>query len=507
MKLLQLTLATLVLASFSLFAQTQPEYENFCGVTTKSDWLVKYQNGEFPRAEKSLMTEYIPMRLVTVGDNGGAGYADPIRILQSFQALNNAYATINVQFYISNYDYLDLSSLYDHNTTSTGSQLASSRSFNNRVNTFFVDNAGGVCGYAVPNRNYVVMQKSCLDPAGATWSHEMGHVFTLAHTFYGWESVDGIDNIELTERAPATLQYRGQTIEVERVDSSNCATAADGFCDTAPDYLMDRWACNGNGEYRDSLTDPDSIRFAVPASNYMSYSLDNCPNTFSEDQKTAMISNLAVRNDVSSNSSGEGEAAANPADMNLLLPEHNVTLPHNNFVELTWNTVPNADYYIVQMNRTSNFNGAILISNVVTDTSLIIDEGLVDNARYYWRVRPFNRYQVEGGFGEQLFRFRNGDFPVNTIDAALNAAITVAPNPVAGGQDLRINGRDLGLNGNLTYDLIDAAGRVLISRENLPVAAAGFNERIATGNLPAGVYFLRLRLNDKLVTKRVVITP
>ncbi len=152
------------------------------------------------------------------------------------------------------------------------------------------------------------------------------------------------------------------------------------------------------------------------------------------------------------------------------------------------------------------YKSKILISNVVTDTSLIIDEGLVDNARYYWRVRPFNRYQVEGGFGEQLFRFRNGDFPVNTIDAALNAAITVAPNPVAGGQDLRINGRDLGLNGNLTYDLIDAAGRVPTSRENLPVAAAGFNERLATGNLPAGVYFPRLRLNDKLVTKRVVLT-
>jgi hypothetical protein len=144
---------------------------------------------------------------------------------------------------------------------------------------------------------------------------------------------------------------------------------------------------------------------------------------------------------------------------------------------------------------------------VVSDTSIVFDEGLTDNQRYYWRVRPFNRYHVEGDFGEQVFRFRNGDFPVNTIDAALNSAISLAPNPVSGGQDLRIIGQDLGLNGNLTYDLIDAAGRVLVTRENLPVAAAGFNERIETGSLPAGVYFLRLRLNEKLVTKRVVITP
>jgi hypothetical protein len=507
MKLLRLTFATLFLASFTLFAQTQPEHEKGCGISVKSDWLVKYQNGEIPRAEKSLMTEYVPMRMVVLGENDGTGYVDPLKLLQSFQLLNEDFASTNIQFYISDYDFLDLGILYDHSTTSRGSQLASPRTLSGRLNTFIVGVAGGACGYATPRTNYLVMDKDCMGRVDRTWAHEMGHVFTLPHTFYGWESVEEIDNIELTERAPGTLSYRGQNVQVERVDGSNCEDAADGFCDTEPDYLMERWACDGNGEYRDSLTDPDSLRFAVPGRNIMSYASDVCVSTFSEDQKTAMITNLASRNDVNSDESGIGEVAANGADMNLLLPEHNSTLPHNNFVELTWNATPNADYYIVQMNRTNSFNGAILITKVVSDTSVVIDEGLLDNQRYYWRVRPFNRYHVESDFGDQVFRFRNGDFPVNTIDAALNAAITVAPNPVSGGQELRINGRDLGLNGNLTYDLIDAAGRVLVTRENLPVAAAGFNERIATGTLPAGVYFLRLRLNEKLVTKRVVVTP
>lgn len=497
----------LLLASFSLAAQTQPEHEKGCGISIKSDWLIKYQNGEIAPVNKSLMTQYIPMRMVVVGENDGNGYVDPVKLLQSFQLLNDDFASTNIQFYISDYDFVNLSSLYDHRTTSTGSTLAFNRTENNKLNTFIVGTAGGACGYATPRTNYLVMDKDCMGQINRTWAHEMGHVFTLAHTFYGWESVENIENIELNERAPATVRYRGQNVPVERVDGSNCEDAADGFCDTEPDYLMERWACDFNGEYRDSMTDPDSLRFAVQGRNIMSYASDACVNTFSEDQKTAMITNLAGRSDFSSNTSGEGAVAANEDDMNLLLPEHNVTLPHNNFVELTWNSVPNADYYIVQMNRTSNFNGAIFFTEVVTDTSLVIEEGLLDDTRYWWRVRPFNRYQVDSDFGDQVFRFRNGDFPVNTIDAALNAAITVAPNPVAGGQDLRINGRDLGLNGNLTYDLIDAAGRVLITRENLPVAAAGFNERIETGSLSAGVYFLRLRLNDKLVTKRVVITP
>jgi hypothetical protein len=507
MKLLRLTFAMLLLASFSLTAQTQPEQAKGCALSIKSDWLVKYQNGEIPRANKSLMTEYIPMRMVVLGDNAGNGYVDPVKLLKSFQLLNEDFSNTNIQFYVSDYDFLNLTSLYDHSTTSRGIQLAGPRTERNKLNTFIVETAGGACGYAIPSSNYLIMDKGCMGGGDHTWGHETGHVFTLPHTFYGWEGVEEISNIELTERAPATLQYRGQTIQVERVDGSNCADAADGFCDTEPDYLMERWPCDANGEYRDSLTDPDSLRFAVPGQNIMSYAADVCVSTFSEEQEMAMITNLAARGDVNSNSSGEGEMAANGEDMNLLLPEHNVTLPYNNFVELVWNAVPNADYYIVQMNRSNNFSGAILYTEVVTDTSIVFDEGLVDNTRYYWRVRPFNRYHVESDFGDQVFRFRNGDFPVATIDAALNAAITVAPNPVAGGQELRINGRDLGLNGNLTYDLIDAAGRVLITRENLPVAAAGFNERIETGSLPTGVYFLRLRLNEKLVTKRVVITP
>jgi hypothetical protein len=59
----------------------------------------------------------------------------------------------------------------------------------------------------------------------------------------------------------------------------------------------------------------------------------------------------------------------------------------------------------------------------------------------------------------------------------------------------------------MTYELIDAAGRILLSRKNLSVNTAGFSERIETTGMPAGVYFLRIRLNEKLVTRRVVVTP
>lgn len=490
---------------FSVALQAQSTTDDWCGYSGKSEWLIKYQAGEYAPVAKSDNILYVPARIVIVGENDGSGYLDPVSLLRGVELLNGDYEAMNVQFYIKDIDYLDRSSYYDYNDSNTPIQMMGLNNERNVINSYFVGNPAGNCGVYYREPDALVVGNNCMGANNRTWGHEMGHLLSLPHTFYGWESVEEIDNIDLNDRAPETVRYLGVDVPVERVDGSNCADAADGFCDTAPDYLMQRWACNSAGEYRDSLMDPDSTRFAVPAFNIMSYSLDNCVSGFTDDQRTAMQTNLAGRQ--VSDASGEGRLAADGDDMNLLLPVNNATLEAADFVELVWNSVPNADYYIVQLNTSTNFNGVVLRSFIVSDTTAIIEDGLSPNTRYFWRVRPFNRYFVESDFGDQKFRFKNGEFPTATIDAALNAAISVAPNPVSGGQAIRIDGRDLGQTGDMTYELIDAAGRVMLARENLNVNAAGFSERIETEGMPAGIYFLRIRLNQKLVTKRIVVTP
>ncbi len=494
-----LTLALLSSAAL----QAQPISKNWCGYSGKSEWLTKYQAGEFEVVEKSDDILYVPLRIIIVGRNDGSGYIEPNNLLVTLELLNSDYEEMNIVFYIKEFDYINRTSYYSYTNSNTPVQMMSLNNKSGMINSYFLEGTAGNCGVYYPGPDALVVTNGCTGANDRTWSHEMGHLLTLSHTFYGWESVEEISEIDLDEAAPATVLYRGVNVPVERVDGSNCADAADGFCDTAPDYLMQRWACNNNGEYRDSLLDPDSTRFAVPAFNIMSYASDVCVTGFTDDQRGAMQTNLAARQ--ITDATGVDRVAANGEDMNLLLPVNNATLEVSDYVELTWNSVANADYYIVQLNTSTNFNGAVLQSFIANDTTAIIDEGLSPNTRYYWRVRPFNRYQTESDFGDQKFRFKNGEFPTATIDAALNAAITIAPNPVSGGQALRIDGRDLGQSGKMTYELVDAVGRVLLARENLSVSAAGFNERIETQDLPTGVYFLRIRLNEKLVTKRVVV--
>lgn len=506
MKSLRFLFAPLVtILLFTAAAQAQPIADDWCGTSGKSEWLIKYQAGEFAPVAKSDDILYVPARFVVVGRNDGSGYIDPVRLLSTLDLMNSDYEDMNIVFYIKEIDFINRTSYYSYTSSNTPLQMMALNNKSGVINNYFLEGQEGNCGVYFPSADALIVTNGCTGANDRTWSHEMGHLLTLPHTFYGWESVEEIDNIELNERAPATVSYRGENVPVERVDGSNCEDAADGFCDTAPDYLMQRWACTNGGEYRDSLTDPDSTRFAVPAFNIMSYALDGCVDGFTEDQKTAMQTNLAARQ--IADASGVDRVAADGDDMNLLLPVNNATLEVSDYVELVWNSVANADYYIVQVNTSTNFNGAVLQSFITTDTTAAIEDELSPNVRYYWRVRPFNRYVTDSDFGEQKFRFKNGEFATATIDAALNAAITVTPNPVSGGQALRIDGRDLGQSGAMTYELIDASGRVMLSRENLNISAAGFSERIETARMPAGIYFLRILLNEKLVTKRLVITP
>lgn len=491
--------------SFSLTAQDRPSGARECGTQGKHPDLIRYQAGEIQPVGKSLETIYVPARMVLVGDNDGNGYLDPLQLLRSFELLNSDFADINIQLYLDEIDYLNRSNYYEHSSATTGQQMMIQNNKRDVVNSYIVEDPAGNCGYYFPGlADGIALGKNCMGSGDRTWSHELGHLLTLPHTFYGWESQETISSIDLNEPAPETVFYRGRNVPTELVDGSNCLEAADGFCDTKPDFLMQRWQCNGNVEYRDSLLDADSTRFAVSARNIMSYALDGCVEGFTPEQQMAMTTNLAVRG--IGTTLAEEPAPADEELLALMLPEHNATLEVSDYVELVWNSVPRADYYVVQLNSSSNFNGTVLQSFFTTDTTAVITEGLTERVRYYWRVRPINRFNIDSDFGDDVFRFRNGDRLTSTIDAALDAGVRVVPNPVSGGRALSLTGTDLGSNGTLNVELISPAGRVLQQR-NLRVNGGAFATQLDTADLPAGVYFVRLRLDDKLVTRRVMVTP
>ncbi len=503
-------LARLLLCIFvfaaSLSYLSAQETNRGCATTGRSPWIDAYQSGVIKPVPKSLVLRYVPVHLTLVGDDNGDGYADPLAILQSFELLNEDFAKIDVRFYIDNsIDYLNSSLYYDH-SFDEGNDLMRNYNRPNVVNSYVVGNPAGACGYYSGRGDGIALGINCISPGERVWSHEVGHYLGLPHTFYGWESKDDIANVDAFDKpAPATLNYNGRDVEVERVDGSNCEEAADGFCDTAPDYLPERWRCNDEGIYPDSLLDPDSTRFAVQAENIMSYAYDGCVERFSPQQITAMNTNLTGRRGLGRTEVPEF-AAARGEDLELLSPAQNETVQYSDSVQLVWNSVPNADFYLVQLNISSNFNGTVFTSFFTTDTSAAIVNILNPNTRYYWRVRPVNRYDVSGTFSESQ-RFRNGPQESTGIrqDATLDAAVSVSPNPVVSGAPLTITAAATG-GGQLNVQLFDLSGREVMRQPNRQVGDQ-FTVTLDTPDLAPGIYLVRLSLEGRLVTRRIVVTP
>lgn len=496
--------------SSSLYAQQLPHVhvDGRPAAGGKSIWLQNWQDaGSRFDNPKSTTTQFIPLNVVFVSDDSGNNTIDPVAFLRTMALLNSDFRPMNIRFFIADDFKYVRSSVWDEHDFTAGRQMMNANNVRDRFNTYIVTDPAGACGYYSPSGDAVALGKDCLGTGDRTWSHEAGHFFSLPHPFYGWEAFEDedIDERDWSEPAPETIFFRGENVEVEYADGSNCQTAADGFCDTPADYLFDRWGCNSQGFYRDSLTDPTGERFAVLGDNIMSYALDNCVERFTEDQKTAMLANIAQVRTTLVNNSGTDTLPADAANLDNLLPLDGERLVYYDSVRLEWSNVEHADFYIVQLNNNPNLNGTVLSSFITSDTFAVLRD-LNRRLPYYWRVRPFNRYAVESDFGE-TWQFRTGTRLTNTIDPGFDAALIVAPNPVNGGRELRVEGRELEAGGNLNLELFDASGRVLQQRRNIRVTAAGFNERLPTDDLTPGVYFLRLRLDDRLVTRRVIITP
>ncbi len=501
--LAQLILGGFLLAfSLPVFGQSFQEDDlEPCGYRGKSDWLSAYQRGEIAIPRASCDSLIVGVKIHIVGNSSGGGYINMQRMTTAFQTLQADYAAQGIYLYIDGaINFINNSNFYDH-TVSVGRTMMNLNNVPGVINSYIVDSPNGNCGYYSGSGGAIALAISCTNISSRTWSHEIGHYLSLPHTFVGWSSEDPLP---LDTPAPAFQNNR----TVEKAGETNCDTASDGFCDTPPDYLAFRWSCNSAGVYADSLLDPDSVRIAVPAWPIMGYSNNACRSTFSEEQAAAMRANILFRGD-HAQCIPFGNTAAVGEDINLLYPENgdNLSVTDELSAELRWTSIPNADFYVVQLNRTPFFGQALLKEITVTDTSLLITEadGLQFNRRIYWRILPINRFQPVSEPTE-IYNFRITELLSATQDPVLASAIQLFPNPAAmGTQHLVVRASGLEQASQLRISVFNLQGQLLREAQTIWAGGGRLEYPLAIDNLTAGVYFLRLQQDDRIVTKRFVI--
>jgi hypothetical protein len=507
----------LAVAFFVVESEGQSGDINPCGtVGGRSAWLKKYQiqPEAYPKMNDTIL--YVPLTIHQVGADNGGGYFSTPRLLQALCTLNEDFAQANIQFYIEGgFSYLANSAYNNHETVVDGAFMMFDNNVPNTLNCYIVSNPAGNCGYNLPYAG-IALNKSCIGPNDHTWAHEVGHAFSLPHPFLGWEggvSHDGSVPHNFNNPAPTEVYYDYtffkdtlildtliiDTALVELVDGSNCHIAADGFCDTGPDYLSNRWQCSGAGQSLVTQRDPANVPFVSDGSLIMSYAFDNCSFRFTPEQIAAMRANLLDEKPNLLYNQTPGEQVTGAPSI-LISPLENQLVQFDE-VYLEWEAVANATHYVIQVSRLPNFLSGLTQEYSANTNSLAITD-LATDRTYYWRVMAYNAYTFCTQFSD------HSQFQTTQLTSVNSAGsigqLSVYPNLLHAGQPLRID--------------LETAGAFLLSARLFGISGQMVQEEVfnvAPGdntltinvlpNLPQGIYTLELADGRNRNYTRVIV--
>ncbi|MCC6723176.1 MAG: hypothetical protein IT258_01610, partial [Saprospiraceae bacterium] len=427
---------------FSVLALATSHAQNKCGVGIAEGKQImeqmlanRHEMQDFVH-ERGAIT-YVPVRFFLVARFDGTGRTSEKAGFNALCLLNQNYADQDIQFYIKEFKYINDDDVYSDPLSFAGSAALKSYMVYNAVNIFLVNEIepdGLVLGYYQPGpgpqgNDWVVLREgSAGEKLVAT--HEVGHFFSLNHTFYGWESSGGWDPVL---HGNPVGNFSPDGMPNEKVNGTNCSgnnCGGDCICDTPADYMFP----NNNCSYTKNAKDPNGQLLSPDIFNFMNYVYGCDAYHFTDDQKEAIHNSLfsSSRNYVRPNYTPTTAIVGPPPT--IVSPQSQELIPTYNAVPLEWTAVAGADKYFIEISNSGTINRYIVNTNSATITNL------QPNKTYLWKVWAFNEYSTCSGFTAQKI-FKTGQLINDTSDLKNNETWSIGPNPVKMGQSfyVRIN--------------------------------------------------------------------
>lgn len=450
---------------------------------------------------------FIPLQfhIVTLGD--GTGGVDETKILDELCTINKNYAPHKMKFYIAaDFNYVKSTNVYNDPGSSISEAKIKSVKSKTAVNIFLVNDiaegsgAGQVLGYFSPILDVLVIRKSQIGINAQTVSHELGHFFSLAHPFYGWE---GDPYVEATHGNPVKIQkikWGNTEFLIELVDRSNCNTAADKLCDTPADYnfgLLDpEQDCKLNGPILDY--NKDTINTMV--NNYMSYFFNCGKYQFTPMQVAAMRAdyNHALRAYIRTGVIPD-TSYIDPGTFTVIYPENNAVTATFNDVTLDWEDMVGAKKYVVFIYPSTNPSN---IKKYFVNESQLNLTDLEKNKRYFWSVKPYNEGNTCAAKSSSNISFRTGQFGVG-IEEILNNEedFSVFPNP-SSNEDIFIYSKNAHSNSEIV--IMNSLGQMMYKTKYDLIN--GINHiNLNKSNFENGFYTLGIKFDNETYIRKILI--
>ena len=503
MKRALLSFAFLCLA---LLGFSQVEAPLGCGTPPEiSSWLEQYAQNPVSYRSGADTILYTRLQIHLLAKDDGLARFRTSQLLDALCRLNSDYESSKIQFFYDKpWELINRTEWWDHNELSTGIEMMLQSNVDSAINCYFVSDPAGNCGYNLPYGG-VAIAHNCAAPNDHTWAHELGHALRLPHPFIGWEG----KSYNYNTPTPTMLTYdytnfhdtldTGPTLDtafVEFVDGSNCLTAADRLCLSAPDYISQRWPCNSMNMSTTKQKDPNGVDFYSDGTLYMSYSFDNCQSRFTDDQIAVMRASLLSEKIKLVDQNFVHQDIQSVATAVMPIGGQQVSA---DAVTMHWTKVPGATQYLVQANRV-NASFPLVEFETVTFDTFATALNLLANKTWYYRIRPFNQSEFCTSFSTIASFFT---LPPAAVNEPENGSWYVYPTLLAQGVQPRLFIPNQGsFTGHCT--ITDINGRILnqsilnglTSNESFPIDLAGQS---------AGIYFIHLQNNEMQQIFKIVL--
>lgn len=472
---------------------------NFCGTPDLTSYIGDAATIRYEPDLRRNTVDYYPVQIFSVAKSNGDGRLSDVDMLRGLCQLNRDFLEYGIQFFMKDpVRYINNDNYFEHNQ-SNGYRMMRNHNATGVFNIYIVRNPNETCGYFSPANEAVAVAQSCFIGGTHALTHEMGHFFGLPHTFQGWEQ----RTYDKTN-VPAYLSIRGRdTVYVETVDGSNCKTSGDGFCDTPPDYISERWNCAGNGLSTKLYYDPNGTEFHIDGTNFMSYAEDRCQNMFTPEQVDRMHHILQTRYS-SRRYKFIPPGKVSGSDMTLVSPAYNSEVDLNGVV-LSWNPLPEAEQYIVQL---SILSGVLfekynkMLQYTTSETSIAIPPSdLLDGQTFYWRVFPLNPFtfcpepSTQSSFKPEI--------PSNTHVLPDGDQVRVDPNLLhAGNPVIRVYYRFTSPR-QVRLNLYNLKGQLISSSDERVMGE--MNSSYHLRDLTAGLYLLHISDGENMITQKLMV--
>lgn len=183
-----------------------------------------------------------------------------------------------------------------------------------------------------------------------------------------------------------------------------------------------------------------------------------------------------------------------PGASTLVSPQNNATGVLTN-PTFQWSSVPSATGYKLQVStQSSNFESGVIYSASTSNLSFPLTTNLGAGKVYYWRVLAQNECGSTAS-GIQTFTTEGTSA---SFDLSVNA-FKIFPNPAH--ENLLIT-FETTVGETLNLSLLSVTGEVKLQREILPGTST---TKLKVGDLPAGIYFLKISSGNASVVRKVVV--